>query len=340
MSERDEDWNALFDPATEAPELARIAAAHPEFAEQARRHANWVVVEAVAVLPPPPAPPQPAPPSPAPSWPPVAAAPPVAPVYPPAPTAAGYATGPVPPTAYPAYPTGPVPPPAYPLAPVAKGARLTAGERGWWLVVGLVWLLSYASSMVLPSLGVQFVSGAFGDAFLTQLLWVAIAFEAVPFVIAIIAVLATGRGAGRKAGAAIVLVVGLGLLAGALWQLLPLQFVQEFGFLRVEGPFHQAAYTAVPVTIEIAAGAIAYTIASGRRWHTLWTIPIGFGLLFGAYFFANALASWMPVQIAYYLVVGIGVLIRLLVVVLAGALGSRREPLPPYAAPAYTPRTY
>lgn len=52
MADRSDDWNALFDPATEVLELRRIAAEHPEFAEQATQHLNWVPTEEA---PPPPA---------------------------------------------------------------------------------------------------------------------------------------------------------------------------------------------------------------------------------------------------------------------------------------------
>jgi len=54
MADRSDDWNALFDPATEVLELRRIAADHPEFADQATRHINWTLAAEDAVpLPPP-----------------------------------------------------------------------------------------------------------------------------------------------------------------------------------------------------------------------------------------------------------------------------------------------
>ena len=42
MADRSDDWNALFDPATEVLELRRIVSDHPEFADQATQHMNWV----------------------------------------------------------------------------------------------------------------------------------------------------------------------------------------------------------------------------------------------------------------------------------------------------------
>lgn len=52
MADRSEDWNALFDPATEVLELRRIAVDHPEFSEQVAQHVNWIPADDVAPPPP------------------------------------------------------------------------------------------------------------------------------------------------------------------------------------------------------------------------------------------------------------------------------------------------
>ncbi|OJX65930.1 MAG: hypothetical protein BGO95_05865 [Micrococcales bacterium 73-13] len=298
MADRTEDWNALFDPATETVELQRIAAERPEFAGQAAQHANWT----------------------------------------------GPAAAPVPPI--PAHPTGPVAPvaaaPVY-LVPPPPGARLSGGERGWWVIAAIVWLATYAVVTLLPLLGVVLVDGALNDDFFTRLIWVSLGFEAIPFVVAIIAALVTGRGGGRKAGAVVVLLVGLALLGLALWWTLGAQislaFLAAFG-AGADTQLLAAALTALPVAVEVAAGVIAYTIAGNRRWHTLWTIPIGFGLMFGAFFLGNLFATMFDAVPALILTTALGVLVRLVVVILAGAFGSRREPAEAYAAPVYAPPSY
>jgi hypothetical protein len=320
MADRTEDWNALFDPATGVVELQRIATDYPEFAAQATEHANWT--EPVVAAPPAPTPP-----------------PPVQPPAPTGPPAPVYATGPV----YGATPVAPTP--VYvmvgPPAPAPVGGPLSGGERSWWVVVAIVWLATYALSTLLPAWGVTLVSGDFDADFLTRLLWVTIGIEFVPFLIAIVAVLVVGRGPGRKLGAVLVLVIGFALVGTSIWWVLPNQFLfaigAAFGPVDLGTQLLGPLFTVLPVVVEIAVAVIAYTIAGARRWHTLWAIVIGAALLYGAYFLSNLFGGLLGIEIGFYVTVGVGVLVRLIVVIVAGAFGGRRDPV---AAPRYDAPTY
>ena len=317
MADRTEDWNALFDPTTGVVELQRIAGEYPEFASQATAHANWTAP--VVAAPPAPEPP--------------AAVQPPPPTGPPAPA---YGVGPGYGSPVPAAPVYVV---VAPPAPVPVGGPLSGGERAWWVVVAIVWLLTYAISTLLPVWGVTLVPGDLDADFLTRQLWTTIGIEFVPFLVAIVAALVVGRGPGRKLGAVLTLVLGLALVGGALWWVLPQQFLfalgAAFGSVDLGTQLVTPLFTVLPVVVELAVAVIAYTIASARQWHTLWAIVIGAALLYGSYFLGNLFGTLLGIEIGFFVTVGVGVLVRLVVVILAGALGGRRAPVAPYVGPAY-----
>jgi len=231
--------------------------------------------------------------------------------------------------------------------PPSRSFALSAAGRALWLTTGIVWIVVYAAMGLLPVFGVSLIDTLFAqtadiDDGVSVPYLVTLGVEAIAFVIAFVAAIVAGRTAGRKVGGAASVVVGfllLGLLLLFTPQLVVGALALAFGGVESAGLL-LALYTALPVALEVLVGVIAYAISGDRKWHVLWTVPIALALVFGAYLLGDPLEGALGTQSALVLMIVIGVVIRLIVVLLAAALGRRVEAEIQYDAPAFAPPRY
>lgn len=232
-------------------------------------------------------------------------------------------------------------------APAARAYALSAPGRVMWLTTGIVWIVVYGVAGLLPAFGVSIIDTLFAattdiDSAFSVPYLVTLAIEAIAFLLAFIASFVAGRTVARKIGGAATVVIGF-LVLGLLLLFMPQILVNALtlAFTGVEGAGYLIAlYTAVPVALDVLIGVIAYAISGDRKWHVLWTVPIALALIFGAYLLGEPLAGALGEQTAGVLIVVIGLVARLIVVLLAAALGRRVEGEIEYDAPAFAPPRY
>ena len=246
----------------------------------------------------------------------------------------------------------PPPPPFASAVPVyvvpAMSMRrfpLSTAGKALWLTTGIVWIVVYGGIGLLPVFGFSIMDALFaGESDLgggiTASYVATLGMEGITFLLALVASIIAGRTIARKVGGAATVVIGF-LALGLVLLLMPQLFV---GVLAVTGydrvVFLVAAYTAVPVALEVLVGVIAYAISGDRKWHVLWTVPIVLALVFGAVLLGDPLATALGNQTALVLIVVIGIVIRLIVVLLAAAFGRRAEAEIDYNAPAFEAPRY